>query len=66
MSNPRPSRRFCATSLGFAVVKVSHTLTTCLYFDNFKFDILMQVVLSAALSRLLPLQFGFECFLYIS
>jgi len=26
----------------------------------------MQVVLSAALSRLLPLQLGFECFQYIS
>jgi len=26
----------------------------------------MQVVLSATLSRLLPLQLGFECFQYIS
>jgi len=26
----------------------------------------MQVFLSAALPRLLPLQLGFECFLYIS
>jgi len=26
----------------------------------------MQVVLSAALSRLLPLRLGFECFQYIS
>jgi len=26
----------------------------------------MQVVFSAALSRLLPLQLGFECFQYIS
>jgi len=37
-------------------------LKTCTYFDNFEFDILMQVVLGATLSRLLPLQLGFECF----
>jgi len=40
-------------------------LTTCPYFDNFEFDILMQVVLGATLSCLLPLQLGFECFRYI-
>jgi len=40
-------------------------LTTCPYFDNFEFDILMQVVLGATLSRMLPLQLGFECFQYI-
>jgi len=56
----RPSRRFCAAQFRFSL------LTTCPYFDNFKFEILMQVFLSAALPRLLPLQLGFECFLYIS
>jgi len=34
----------------FAVVKVSYMLTTCPYFDNFEFDILMQVVLGATIS----------------
>jgi len=70
MSNPRaacgPVEGFVRPSLDVAVVKVSHILTTCPYFNNFKFDILTQVVLSAALSRLLPVQLGFECFLYIS
>jgi len=35
------------------------------YFHNFQIDILMQVVLSATLSRLLPLQLRFERFQYI-
>jgi len=41
-------------------------LTTCPYFDNLEFDILVQVVLSAILSRLLPLELGFELFQCIS
>jgi len=42
----------------FAVVKekVSYILTTYPYFDNLQFDILLQVVLCAILSRVLPLQ----------
>jgi len=42
----------------FAVVKekVSYILTTCPYFYNLQFDILLQVVLSATLSRVLQLQ----------
>jgi len=35
---------------------------TCPCFDNLEFDILMQVVLSAPLSRLLPLQLGSHTF----
>jgi len=50
----------------FAVVKVSYILTTYPYFDNFDIDVLMQVILSATLSRLLPLQLGFERFQYVS
>jgi len=50
----------------FVVVKVSYMLTTCPYFDNLECDILMQVVLSATSSRLLPLQSGLKRFLYIS
>jgi len=40
-------------------------LTTCPYFDNLEFHILMQVVFSDTLFRLLPLQSGFERFQYI-
>ena len=35
----RPSRRFCAASYVFALVKVTYILTTCCYFDNFENDI---------------------------
>jgi len=45
---------------------IPYILTTCPYFDNFKFNILLQVVFSATLSHLLPLQLGFECFQYMS
>jgi len=39
MSNTRPSRRFCAAHFQvFAVVKVSHILTTCPYFHKLEFD----------------------------
>jgi len=37
-------------------VKVSYILTTSPCFDNLEFEILTQVVLSATLTRLLPLQ----------
>jgi len=40
--------------------------TDCPYFHDLQFEILMEVVLSATLSRLLPLQLGLEHFLYIS
>jgi len=60
MSNPRaacgPVEGFVRPTLVFAVVKVSCILIVCPYFDNFEFDILLQVVYSAALSRVLPLQ----------
>jgi len=61
-----PVEGFVGPSWVFAVVKVPRTLTTCPCFDNFEFDIFMQVVLSATLSRLLPFQLGFEHFQYIS
>jgi len=39
-------------------------MITCLYYNNVEMTVLMQLVLSATLSRLLPLQFGFERFQY--
>jgi len=70
MSNPRAacghSKVLCGPVWVFAVVKVSYILTTYPYFDNFDIDVLMQVILSATLSRLLPLQLGFERFQYVS
>jgi len=47
-------------------MRVSYILTTSSYYDNLGFDILIQVVLSATLVRLLPLQLGFEHYQYIS
>jgi len=55
-----------SSPLVFAVVNVSDILTTFPYFDNHEFDILRQVIFSAALSRLLPLHFEFERFQYMS
>ena len=61
-----PVEGFARPTLGFAVVKVVYILTTCRYFDViFNLTSLMQVVLSAILSRLLPLQLWFEGFQYI-
>jgi len=62
VSNPRAA---CYPVQVFALVKESYILTTCPYSDNLEFDILMEVVLSATLSRLLPLQLGVERFQYI-
>jgi len=63
----RPSRRFGAARQVFAVVKLSDILTTCPYCDNIlNLTFLMQLVFSATLSRLLPLQLGFEHFQCIS
>jgi len=56
----RPSRRFCAAQFRFQLQ--SAVLTTSPYFDNLELTFLMQVVLNATLSRLLPLQLGFERF----
>jgi len=64
MSNRGPVEGFVRPSFGVRCSK--RTRTTCPYFDNFEFDVLMRVVLSATLSRLLPMQLGFECFQYIS
>ena len=59
MSNPRPS-------LGVRCSKsILHTDNLSLFY-YLEFDVLMQAVLSATLSRLLPLQLGFERFQYIS
>jgi len=59
----RPNRRFGAAHQVFVVVKLSDILTACPYFDNILIlTFLMQVVFSATLSRLLPLQLGFERF----
>jgi len=38
MSNPRPSRRFCAAQFRFRCSKVLYELTTCPYFDNPEFN----------------------------
>jgi len=63
----RPCRRFGAARHVFVVVKLSDTLTTCPYFDNIvNLTFLMEVVFSATLSRLLPLQLGVVRFQYIS
>jgi len=71
MPNPRPAcgpvEGFVQPSLGFRCSKSTlWLLTTCPYFDNLQFDIFLQVVLSATLSLMLPLQLGFERFQYIS
>jgi len=42
------------------VIKVSYILTTCPCFDNLEFGISDEGVFSATLTRLLPLQLGFE------
>jgi len=55
MSTHGPVKGFVRPSYVFALVKVSYILTTCRYFDNFEFDILMQVVFSATLPRRLVL-----------
>ena len=64
MSNPRaacgPVEGFLRPTLVFAVVKVSCILIACPCFDNLEFDVSLQVVFSATLSRVLPLQWGFE------
>jgi len=71
MSNPRaacaPVEGFVRPSLGFRCSKISYILTTCPYFDDVDFDIFDAgvVLFSAILSRLLPLQLGFERFQYI-
>jgi len=66
MSNPRPSRRFCAARrfcLGFRCSKrILHTDNLSLFWQPW----IWHLVLSANLSRLLPLQIGFEQFHYIS
>jgi len=71
MSSPRaacgPVEGFVRPSLGFRCSKISYILTTCPYFDNVDFDIFDAgvVFFSANLSRLLPLQLGFERFQHI-
>jgi len=63
----RHSGKFGAAHQVFVVAKLSDVLTTCPYFDNIlNLTFLMQVVFSATLSRLLPLQLGFERFQCIS
>ena len=52
-------------SLGVRCSENTLDTATCPYFHNLPFEILMQVVLSATLSRLLPLQLVFERFQYI-
>jgi len=57
MSSPRsacgPVEDFVQTSLGFRCsITTACILKTSPYFDNLKFDILMQVILSATLSRM--------------
>jgi len=76
MSNPRPSgacgpvEGFVRPSLGFrSSESILYTLlTTCCCFGNLEFDIFDTgcLVFNATLSRLLPLQWGFERFQYIS
>jgi len=63
MSNPRPSRRFCAAQFRFSLLS-KYLPILILTILNLTF--LMQVVFSATLSHLLPLQLGFERFLYLS
>jgi len=58
------SRVFCGPVYVFAVVKV-YILTTCPYFDNLELGIFDAGGAQCYLSRLLPLQFGFEHFQYI-
>jgi len=53
---------FVRPSSGFGCSKISYILTACRYFENIEFDLLIQVVFSATVSRLLPLQLGFERF----
>jgi len=64
----RTSRRFVRPDLGIRCNKISYILTTCPYFDHVHFDIFVAAVVffSANLSRLLPLQLGFQRFQYIS
>jgi len=68
MSNPRPVSGPIEGFVVFAVVNVSYTVywqpVLILILLNFTF--IMQVVLSATSSRLLPLQLEFERFQYIS
>jgi len=71
MSNSRaacgPVKGFVRPSLGFRCsISILHILTTCSYLDNLEFDIFEALVFSATLSRLLPLQLGFEHFQYVS
>jgi len=68
MSNPRaatecgPVGGFVRPCLSFRnSISSSHT-DNLSYFDNLELTFLMQVVLSANSSRLLPLQLGFEHF----
>jgi len=53
-------------SLGFSCSKISSTLTTCPYFNNHEFTLLLQAVFSATLLCLLPFQLILEHFQYIS
>ena len=77
MSNTWPGSRavcgpvegFVRASFGFHCNKSNYILTICAYFDiliNFNLTFLMQAVLSAILSCLLPLQLWFERFQCIS
>jgi len=60
------TRVLCCQVEVFAVVEISCILTTCPCFDNLNLTLLMQVILSATLSRLLLLQLGSEHFQCIS
>jgi len=62
-----PVEGFVWPSLGFRCSQISHILTTYSYFDNLEFDIFDagDLVFSATLSRLLPLQLGIERFQYL-
>jgi len=60
-----PVKGFVRPSLGFSVVKVSYILTTCPILVILNLTNLMQEVLSATLSRLLPLQIRFKRIQYI-
>jgi len=67
MSDPRPSRRLVRPSSGVACSKsVLRYWQPVLILIILNLKFLMQVVLSATLSRLLPLQLGFEHIQYIN
>ena len=57
---------FVLPSSGFRYSKRILYTVACPYFDNFEFHVYDAGVLSANLSRLLPLQLEFERFKYIS